>query len=315
MNNPFELSDDNKRYQTYNYYLKHRFGCKVYRIALDAGAGCPNRDGERGTGGCIFCSAAATARGKFCGMSEEALRAQFERGREKIAKKCADGPYIAYFQAGTNTYGDTEAFRRIFESALSFDNVCGITVATRADCIDDEKADMLEEISKKTYLTVELGLQTAHNETADFCNRRHSFEEFLTAHSKLVERGINVGVHIINGLPHESAEMMIDTARALAKLKLHCIKIHLLYIQRGTEIARMYERGEFEMISREEYIRTVCSQLEVLPKEVIIARLTGDGERSKLIAPEWSLKKLCIMNEIDKEMQRRGTWQGKLYNV
>lgn len=313
MNNPYPLSDDNKRYQTYNYYLKHRFGKKAYRIALDAGAGCPNRDGSRGKGGCIFCSASADERGKFCGMDKRALTAQFERGRELISNKCSDGPYIAYFQAGTNTYGDTDDLRKLFETALGFENVCGLSIATRADCIDAEKADMLARLSEKTYLTVELGLQTVHDKTAGLCNRCHTYEDFLKAYSMLNERGINIGVHIINGLPNETQDMMIETAVRLAQLNLHCLKIHLLYVQSGTKLAEMYMHGDFRMITREEYVQTVCSQLEILPPQLIIARLTGDGERGKLIAPEWSLKKLCVMNEIDKEMVRRNTWQGKMY--
>jgi hypothetical protein len=243
-------------------------------------------------------------------MDESALAAQFESGRKLIGAKCANGPYIAYFQSGTNTYGDTDKLRSLFGAALRLENVCGLSVATRADCIDVEKADMLREFSEKTYLTVEMGLQTVHDETARLCNRCHTFEEFLAAYRLLRERGINVGVHIINGLPHETHGMMVETAKRLSELDLHCLKIHLLYVERGTVLAQMYCRGEFEMISREEYVRTVCDQLEVLPKELILARMTGDGDREKLIAPEWSLKKLTVMNEIDKEMARRNSYQG-----
>lgn len=166
MNNPYPYSADNKRYLTYNHYLKERFGAKVYRIALDCGAGCPNRDGVRGSGGCVFCAEGAAARGKFCGMESAALRAQFERGRAEISKKCPDGPYIAYFQSGSNTYGELNEFAKVFEQALSFENVIGLSIATRADCVDERTAELLVGLSGRTYLTVELGLQTVHDETA-----------------------------------------------------------------------------------------------------------------------------------------------------
>ncbi len=313
MNNPYPYSADNKRYLTYNHYLKERFGAKVYRIALDCGAGCPNRDGVRGSGGCVFCAEGAAARGKFCGMESAALRAQFERGRAEISKKCPDGPYIAYFQSGSNTYGELNEFAKVFEQALGFENVIGLSIATRADCVDERTADLLAGLSGRTYLTVELGLQTVHDETAAAMNRCHTYDEFLAAYKLLHERGVNVGTHIINGLPNETPEMMIETAREIAKLELHMLKIHLLYVQEGTRLAEMYRRGEFAVQQRGEYVQTVCSQLEVLPPKLIIARLTGDGERGRLIAPQWSLKKLCVMNEIDKEMVKRGSWQGKFY--
>lgn len=311
MNNPYPFSDDNKRYQTYGYYLKRRFGERVYRVSLDAGAGCPNRDGTCGLGGCVFCSASGGT--YFKGLDKRALEEKFSIARESVSKKCVNGPYIAYFQSGTNTYGDTDALRELFTNALDLGNVCGLCVATRADCIDEEKADMLAELAEKTYLTVELGLQTAHDRTAELCNRCHSYADFLRAYETLAERGINVGVHIINGLPFETPDMMAETAKRLSELKLHLLKIHMLFVQKGTRLAGMYERGEFEMLSEKEYAEIVCRQLEILPPELIIARVTGDGEREKLIAPEWSLKKLCVMNEIDKEMARRNTWQGKFY--
>lgn len=311
--NPYPYSDDNKRYRTYSCYLRRRFGKKIYRVALDIGAGCPNRDGSRGIGGCIFCSASSSCSGRFTGISPESLKAQFEEGRRLIGSKCPDGPYIAYFQAGTNTYGDSAALKNAFETALGFDNVIGLAIATRADCIDKEKADMLAALSEKTYLTVELGLQSVHDKTAELCNRCHTYKEFLKAYRLLRERGINVGVHIINGLPHETHGMMLETAKRLAELDLHCMKIHLLYVEEGTPLASLYRSGGFEMITQEQYTQTVCDQLEVLPPDLILARMTGDADRSRLIAPQWSLKKLCVMNEIDKEMARRNTMQGAKY--
>lgn len=311
--NPYKYSNSNKRYQTYNYYLKKRFGAKVYRAVIDIGAGCPNRDGSCGVGGCIFCSGVENGGGRFEGISDEELFNRFEEGRKKVGAKCAGGPYIAYFQSGTNTYGDVLALKAAFEKAAQFENVIGLTIGTRADCIDRECADMLSQLAEKTYLTVELGLQTVHDKTAQLCNRCHTYDDFLAAYRLLDERGINIGVHIINGLPQETHEMMLETAYRLSRLNLHCIKIHSLFVERGTPLAAMYARGEFEVLSREEYVRTVCDQLEILPEDLIIARLTGDGDRSTLIEPQWSLKKLCVMNEIDKELVRRNSYQSKFY--
>ena len=310
MNNPYKYSLDNKRYQTYNYYLKQRFGQKVYRISIDAGAGCPNRCGEKAVGGCAFCSAGSLPLGRFNGISRNELFKRMEAGRQAVGAKCANGPFIAYFQSGSNTYGDTEAFRLAFESALCFENVVGLCIATRADCIDEKCADMLACLAEKTYLTVELGLQTVHDKTARFCNRAHSYEDFLRGVKLLSERSIGIGVHLINGLPSETHEMMVESARVISHLPIHCVKIHMLFIERGTPIAKMYLNGKFELLSREEYVSIVCDQLELLPENVIIARLTGDSDRKNLIAPEWSLKKLCVLNEIDKELTRRNSWQG-----
>lgn len=313
--NPFVNSCDNKRYYTYNYYLKKRFGTKVYRAAVDIGAGCPNRDGKISFGGCIFCADGEKRCGKFQGIDDDELDMRILAAKQKVSGKVQNGPYIIYFQSGSNTYGDTELFERAFERALKTENTVGLCVATRADCIDEQTADMLENFSEKTYLTVELGLQTVHDKTARLCGRGHDLERFLAAYEMLISRNINIGVHIINGLPFETKEMMLQTVQELAKLKLHCLKIHMLYIEKGTGIEKMYSQGAFQLLTREEYVDIVCSQLELLSKDVIIARLTGDGESERLIAPEWSRKKLCVMNEIDKELVRRQSFQGKFFDV
>ncbi len=308
--NPFKLSEDNKRYQTYSYYLKKRFGQKVFKVPLNIDLGCPNRDGTKGVGGCIFCSAKMS--GDFAGDPCLDIREQFEQVKARMHKKWAEGLYIPYFQAGSNTYGDTEQLKKMFETAISFENVAGLSIATRADCIDAEKADMLATLSEKTYLTVELGLQSIHDQTAVLCNRCHSYDDFLKGFGLLKERGINVCVHIINGLPHESHEMMLQTAKTVGELGIHSIKIHLLHILKGTRLAEMYQTGEFEAMEINDYVQLVCDQLEVIPPQVIIQRVTGDGSRDDLIAPLWSLKKFCVMNEIDKELVRRNSFQGRL---
>lgn len=311
--NPFIYSDDNKRYHTYNYYLKHRFGKKVYKIPLNVDLGCPNRDGTKGVGGCLFCSAKRS--GDFAGDPREDILTQYNDMRGKIKNKLDNGLCIAYFQAGSNTYADIETLRKMFYTALSFDDLAGLSIATRADCLDEEKADMLAEIAEKTYLTVELGLQTIHDETAFKMNRCHSYGDFLKGFRLLKDRGINVCVHIIDGLPNEDRKMMIDTAKAVGELGVHGVKIHLLHILKNTGLAEMYERGEFRALEMGEYVNIVCDQLEVLPKETVIQRITGDGARNELVAPLWSLRKKVVMNEIDKEMGRRDSWQGKLLLV
>ncbi|MBR7008318.1 MAG: TIGR01212 family radical SAM protein [Ruminococcus sp.] len=306
--NPFEYSSDNKRYQTYSYYLKKRFGKKVMKIPLNVDLGCPNRDGTKGCGGCKFCSAQKS--GEFAGDPQDDILTQFAKVREKMAQKWSQGLYIPYFQAGSNTYAPVERLREMYETALSVENCAGLSIATRADCIDEQKAELLGEIAKRTYLTVELGLQTVHDETALAMNRCHTFEDFLSGYGLLRKNGVNVCVHIINGLPGETHEMMLETARQLSRLELHSIKIHLLHVLKGTELAQMYERGEFEVMGLEEYVETVCDQIELLPKELIIQRVTGDGAKDELVAPLWSLKKFCVMNEIDKELGRRNSYQG-----
>lgn len=307
--NPFEFSDDNKRYQTYNYYLRKKFGKKVFKVPLNVDLGCPNRDGTKGSGGCIFCSAKKS--GDFAGDPCDDIKSQFNYIKEKMHKKWPEGLYIPYFQAGTNTYAKTEILRNMYYTALEFDNVVGLSIATRGDCITEETADLLYEISKKTYLTVELGLQSIYDRTAEICNRCHTYEEFISGFDMLKKRDINVCVHIINGLPSETKEMMIRTAKTVGKLGIHSIKIHLLHILKGTKLAQMYENNKFSVMSLEEYVDTVCEQLKVLPKEVIIQRVTGDGAKDDLIAPLWSLKKFCVMNEIDKKMAKENWWQGK----
>ena len=306
--NRFEFSDDNKRYHTYNYYLKHRFGQKVFKVPLNVDLGCPNRDGTKGVGGCIFCSEKMS--GDFAGNPWDDIETQFNQIRAKMHNKWQEGLYIPYFQAGSNTYSDVETLKRMYETALSFENVVGLSIATRADCITEEIADLLQDISKRTYLTVELGLQSVHDETARLCNRCHSYEDFLKGFEMLKSREINVCVHIINGLPFESREMMIETAETVGRLGIHSIKIHLLHILKGTRLGEMYENGDFEALEMEDYVDIVCEQLERLPEDVIIQRVTGDGAKDDLIAPLWSLKKFCVMNEIDKKMARENLCQG-----
>lgn len=309
MENPFRYSNTNKRYHTFTYFLEQKFGRKVAKISLDAGFTCPNIDGSKGVGGCTYCSARGS--GDFAGDQSLSLREQFEQVRKVMNQKWPDAVYIPYFQAHTNTYAPLAVLKEKFEEALSFPNVVGLAIATRADCITDEIADYLGELAQRTYLEVELGLQSVHDVTGERINRCHSYADFLEGYQKLADRGIQICVHIIDGLPGEDREMMLETARRLSRLQLHSIKIHLLHVLKGTVMERQLAEGQFRLLTREEYVGIVCDQLELLPPQMVIQRVTGDGERESLVGPEWSLKKLCVMNEIDKELVRRNSFQGK----
>ncbi|MBR1738718.1 MAG: TIGR01212 family radical SAM protein [Ruminococcus sp.] len=304
--------DDYKRFRSYSGYLKERFGRKVYKVPLNAGFSCPNRDGTKGRGGCIYCSGALS--GEFAGDPGESIRKQYEAVRSSLYKKWSGGACIPYFQAGSNTYADTSALRALYKAALSLPDAVGLSIATRADCIDGEKADMLAELAEGTYLTVELGLQTIHDKTAAAINRCHSYEDFLKGFELLKSRGINVCVHIINGLPGETEEMMRETARAVGELGAHEIKIHMLHILRGTAAEELYRRGGWELMELEGYVSLVCDQIELLPDSVLIGRLTGDGAKEELVAPLWTRDKRRVLNGIDKELRRRNTYQGRAFS-
>ena len=307
----FQFSDDNKRYHTWNCHLRRRFGCKVMKLALNAGFTCPNIDGSRGKGGCTYCMDGS---GEFAGDPSESVIRQLEAVKAKLREKWHEGKYIAYFQANSNTYAPADVLRRRFEPTLRQPGVVGLSIATRADCLEPDALDYLSELNGRTYLIVELGLQSVYDATGERINRCHTYEEFLRGYSALKERGINVCVHLIDGLPGENAEMMINSARTVGELAPHSVKLHLLHIMKGTVMARQYERGEIATLSRDEYVDIIVRQLEVLPPETVIQRLTGDGGRDKLIAPLWSLKKFEVLNAIDKTMAERDTWQGRLTN-
>ena len=311
---PFTYSGKGKRYLTQNDYLRKRFGGKVMKISLNGGFTCPNRDGTKGVGGCTFCSASGS--GDFAGDPNESIARQFGEVREPLMKKWHDcTKFIPYFQANTNTYAPLGRLKDLYEQALAIENVCGLAISTRPDCISEETADYLAELSRRTYLTVELGLQTIHDETAERLNRCHTYADFLHGFGMLSDRGINVCVHIINGLPGETREMMLETVREISKLPMHSIKIHLLHVIKGTRLAEDHEKGLFRTMELSEYVDLVCDQIEMLPPDVIIQRLTGDGAPDDLIAPLWSRKKFVVMNETDKEMARRNAVQGDKFMI
>lgn len=313
MSNPFPFSFDQKRYHSWNYHLKNTFGHKVFKVALDGGFDCPNRDGTVAHGGCTFCSAAGS--GDFAGNRTEDLVTQFNQIKDKMHLKWKDGKYMAYFQAFTNTHAPVSELREKFESVLKLDGVVGLSIATRPDCLPDDVVEYLAELNDRTYLWVELGLQTVHQDTSDLINRAHDLECYLEGVEKLRKHNIQICSHIINGLPGENVEMMMETARAVSQMDVQGMKIHLLHLLKGTPMVKQYEKGLLEFMSQEDYINLVVDQLEVLPPEMIIHRITGDGPPDLMIGPMWSLNKWEILNEIDAELKRRDSWQGKSFQV
>ena len=303
----FIYSNSNKRYHTLDYFYKNKFNSKVFKVSLNGNFTCPNIDGTKGYNGCIYCSHGS---GDFAGNPKDNLIKQFNEVKDVISKKWPNSKYIAYFQANTNTYAPVDILKEKYETVLNLPNVIGLSIATRADSITDDCLDYLEELSKRTYLTIELGLQTIHEETSTLINRCHTLREFEEMVYKLRERNINVVVHIINGLPYETKDMMLETVAYLNNLDIQGIKIHMLSICKNTKLASMYEKEKFHVLTKEEYIDIVCEQLELLRPEIVINRITGDPKKEDLIEPNWLIKKFCVMNDIDKEMVKRNIYQG-----
>lgn len=308
--NRFKYSLDNKRYHTYNYYLKNKYHQKVAKVALNADFTCPNRDGTKGWGGCIFCSSSGS--GDYAGNINDSLESQFEKISAVLKKKWPQCAFIAYFQANTNTYGPLSKIKNMIKPFLENEQIKGIALATRPDCLDEETVRYLAAINHQKDIYIELGLQTIHEKTSHLINRGHSFQEFLDGLNLLRKYNLDVCVHIINGLPGETKEMMIETAKTVGQLDIQAIKIHMLYVIKNTVLEKMYDAGKFSMLSREEYIDLVVQQLRYIPEHVVIERLTGDGKVSDLIAPLWSIKKVTIINDIDKKMKADNIYQGDL---
>lgn len=303
----FKYSLDNKRYHTLNYFLKSKFHTKVMKISLNGGFTCPNIDGTKGYGGCIYCS---NGSGDFAGKKEEDLKTQFYNVKKMMEKKWPNAKCIAYFQANTNTYAPVNVLKEKYESVLNLDGVVGLDIATRSDAITDECLDYLEELNKRTFLIVELGLQTIHDRTSKLINRCNSLDNFTDMVKKLRERKINVVVHIINGLPGETKDDMLETVKYLNRLDIQGIKIHMLSVVKGTPLAKMYEENHFHVLTEKEYVDIVINQLELLREEIVINRITGDPKKEDLIEPNWLLKKFQVIDDIDKEMVKRNVYQG-----
>lgn len=301
----FLYSLDNKRYHTLNYFFRNKFGSKVFKVALNAGFTCPNYK----NGGCIYCS-----HGSGNNYQEMDLVEQFNLVKIPLERKWPNSKYIAYFQANTNTYAPLSVLKEKYEQVLIIPNVYGLDIATRSDALSEEILDYLSELNKRTFLIVELGLQSMHEDTLKFIRRGHDLKNFEEAVKKLKERNIFVVVHIINGLPYETKEMMIETVKYLNTLGIDGIKIHMLYISTGTPLALIYKDHPFPLLTKEEYIDIVCEQLEHLDPKIVIMRITGDPIKEELIAPTWLVKKFCVLNDIDKEMKKRDIYQGDKVN-
>lgn len=302
-----------KRYFSWNTYLRQRFGEKVFKVPLDGGFDCPNRDGKVAYGGCTFCSQKGS--GDFAGDRRDDLATQFQTVKKRMLKKWPHArKYIGFFQAFTNTYAPVDVLRERFEVILEQEGVAGLSIATRPDCLPDDVVDYLADLNQRTYLWIELGLQTVHDETGKLINRAHDYACFVEGVNKLRSRGIRVCVHIIDGLPRETPQMMMETARSVAHLDVQGIKIHLLHLLKKTAMVKQYEKGMLQFLDFHTYVNLVCDQLEILPPQMVIHRLTGDGPANLLIGPMWSLNKWEVLDAIDDELERRDSWQGKFYS-
>ncbi|MHC1685482.1 MAG: TIGR01212 family radical SAM protein [Clostridiaceae bacterium] len=297
-----------KPYYSLNYFLREKFGEKVFKISLDAGFTCPNRDGKVSTGGCIYCSERGS--GDYAGKRNFSIPEQFVNIKEMMNKKWKTGKLIAYFQAYTNTYADVETLRAKYTEAIEQEDVVALAIATRPDCLDEDVLDLLEEFSKKTYIWVELGLQTTKEETAKLINRGYRLEAFDKAVDNLRKRNIDVVVHTIFGLPGESKDAMINTIKYVVDKDIQGIKMHLLHLMKNTPLVKIYEENRLEFLSREEYINLICEAIALIPQNVVIHRLTGDAPRSLLIEPQYSLFKWEILNDIEKTLKDNGYYQG-----
>lgn len=303
----FKYSLDNKRYYTLNYYNKIKYNSKVFKISLNAGFTCPNIDGTKGYGGCIYCLNGSKS------IDNLDLLKQFITQKNIEEKKWPQAKYIGYFQANTNTYAPLDVLKEKYELILKQDNVIGLNIATRPDSITKEVYDYLEDLSKRTNLVIELGLQTINDKTAKLINRGSTLKEFEDSLNELNKRNIDVVVHIINGLPYETKEDMINTAKYLSTKKILGVKIHMLHILKNTKLNELYQKEKFHILTKEEYVDIVCDQLEYLREDIVINRITGDPIKEDLVEPTWLIKKFGVLNEIDKEMARRDSYQGIKY--
>ena len=302
-----------KRYHSLNYFLREKFGEKVFKISLDGGFSCPNRDGKVSKGGCVFCSARGS--GDYAGSRNFSITGQFNNVKTMMANKWKSGKYIAYFQAYTNTYAPVDELRQKYEEAINQEGVVALSIATRPDCLEDDVLDLIEELSKKLYVWVELGLQTINDDVAKKINRGYDLKVFDNAMTRLKERNIDVVVHSILGLPGESQDDMLKTIDYIAHSGAQGIKLHLLHLMKDTKMVELYENGELQFLSQEDYIKLICRAVSMLPKEMVVHRLTGDAPRDLLIGPMWSLKKWEVLNAIDKTLEDNNIYQGKNFDM
>ncbi len=305
-----EFNGTDKRYNQFSAYLKNKYGAKVYKITIDAGFSCPNRDGHISTGGCIFCDEG----GSFSQAHSNRLSVEEQVivGAQTLATRFKAQKFMSYFQAYSNTYKPVNELEKIYSSSLKYKDVVGLSIGTRPDCIDEDKLKLISSYKDDYYTWIEYGLQTIHDKTLKKINRGHDFDTFLRAYEKTKEYGINVCVHVIFGM-WETHDEMMQTAQKLAELGVDGVKIHMLVALEGTKLANMYQNNEIDFMSEEDYINTVCDFLEYLPQSTTIHRLAGNGLKKELIAPRWIGKKLDCLNKIDREFLRRNSWQSYKY--
>lgn len=302
-----------KRYNNFSYFLKNKFKCKVVKISVDAGFNCPNRDGKISYGGCIFCSEEGS--GEFAGARNISIKEQFEQIKSIITPKWPVAKYIIHFQAFTNTYAPINILRQKYTEALHQKDVVGIAIATRPDCIDEKVIELLDELNKRTYVFVELGLQTSNEKTAEIINRGYNNQCFIDCVKKLREKNIDVVVHLIVGLPGEVEQDVLKSVDFISKLDIQGVKFHLLYVVKGTKLEQIYNAGEIKLLEKDEYVEIIVDCIERLKPDIVIHRLTGDGKKETLIGPRWSLDKMRVLSSIDKRLRERETYQGKIYST
>lgn len=299
-----------QRYHDLNTYLRNIFGCRVQKISLDAGLSCPNRNGTVSTGGCIYCN----IRGSGTGAQAQGLSLadQIIQGKRALGKRYNAKKFIAYFQSFSNTYAPIRMLKELYDQVLAIEDVVGISIGTRPDCVNDSILDLIQNYTKNHLVWMEYGLQSVHDETLAFINRGHDFNCFKEAVEKTKKRGIKICAHVILGLPNEEKKHMLETAQAVSSMGIDGIKIHLLYVIKGTKLDMLYRAGQYQCLEQQEYIDIVCDFLERLPQNMVIQRLTGDPHPEELVAPKWSLKKAKTLDLIRKTLEKRDTWQGKL---
>lgn len=303
--------DQNKRYHSWNYALRQQFGEKIFKVPIDGGFDCPNRDGTVAHGGCTFCSVSGS--GDMIVAPEDPLPIQFQKEIDMMHQKWPGvAQYIVYFQNFTNTHAPLAAIKERFEQVVNLPGVVGLSIGTRPDCLPDDVVEYLAELNERLYLWVELGLQTTYEQTSDLINRAHSYQTYLDGVAKLRKHNIRVCTHLINGLPGETYEMMMENVkRTILDSDIQGIKLHLLHLMRNTRMLRDYHEGRLRLLGFKEYVDIICDQLELIPQDIIIHRLTGDAPFDSIVGPMWSLKKWEVLNAIDQEMLRRDSYQGK----
>jgi radical SAM protein (TIGR01212 family) len=298
------------RYYDLNRYYRSIFGCRVQKITVDAGLTCPNRDGTLSTEGCIYCNARGSGTGAHVrGLS---VSEQLRQGKEKLSRRYKAKKFIAYFQSFTNTYAPISRLRALWEEAFSVPGVVGMSVGTRPDCVDRPTLDLLEDFSRRGLVWVEYGLQSVHDATLARINRGHDFKCFEAAVTAARERNLNICAHVILGLPGENRDDMLETARTIGRMDIQGVKLHLLYVVKGTELARQYQRGDYRCLQQKAYVELVCRFLELLPRQMVIQRLTGDPHPEELMAPDWSMRKTETLNLIRGQLEEEDSWQGRM---